>query len=332
MRVAVVGSGPAGLAAAQQLARKGHDVTVFEQDEQVGGILRYGIPDFKLEKQILDRRLDQMHAEGVSFETGVSVGTDISIRYLRRSFNAVLLAGGARVPRDLNVPGRDLDGVHFAMEFLVRQNRSNAGESADGTDILATGKNVVIIGGGDTGSDCLGTSIRQKALSVRQFEIMPKPPPTRDDATPWPMWPNQLRTSTSHEEGGERRWCILTKEFRGVDGHVTGLLATEVEWDKGADGRMTFREIPDTEFEVPADLVLLAMGFTREGNADVLEGFGLEIGEDGNVVVDDAGMSTTPGVFVAGDLAEGASLVVRAIVAGRRSADGIDAYLKSVER
>ena len=328
-RVAIVGSGPAGLAAAQQLARAGHAVVVFEKDAKPGGILRYGIPDFKLEKWVLDRRLEQLQQEGVSFETGVTVGTDISIRYLRRSFDAVLLAGGARVPRDLPVPGRGLAGIHFAMAFLKQQNCRVSGDPVDGeTPITATGKRVVIIGGGDTGADCLGTALRQGAASVTQLEIMPQPPPTRDEATPWPMWPHQLRTSTSHEEGGERRWSVLTKEFKGVDGVVSGLCCTGVRWSKDGTGRTSFREVPNADFEVAADLVLLAMGFTNEGSAEHLNGFGVETNPDGTARLDAYLMSSVPGVFVAGDLSQGASLVVRAIMDGRTAADGVVRYLQ----
>ena len=329
-RVAIVGSGPAGLAAAQQLARCGHDVSVFEKDPAPGGILRYGIPDYKLEKRIVDRRLEQLQAEGVTFENSVEVGEDISIHYLQRSFDAVLLSGGARIPRDLPVPGRDLDGIHFAMPFLKQQNRRNADLAGPvGEAITATGKSVVIIGGGDTGADCLGTSLRQGASDVAQIEIMPKPPPTRDTTTPWPEWPYQLRTSTSHQEGGQRRWSVLTKEFTGDNGHVRALQCCEVEWTTDDTGRRSFSEKLGTEFELKADLVLLAMGFTNEGNAKVLNAFGLETDARGQAVRDDNCMGTVPGVFVAGDLSQGASLVVRAIADGRSAAAGIDRYLQA---
>ncbi len=327
-RVAVVGSGPAGLAAAQQLARKGHRVTVFEETEQPGGLLRYGIPDFKLEKWILDRRLEQITAEGVSFETGVRVGADISIRYLRRSFAAVLLSGGARTARELPVPGRDLEGVHLALDFLSQQNKRVSGESLNGEEpILAGDKRVVVIGGGDTGSDCMGTAHRQGAASVLQLEIMPEPPPLRSDHTPWPEWPHMLRTSSSHEEGGSRQWSVLTKEFLGRGGKVRGLACARVNWMQETNGRMTPEEIPGSSFTVEADLVLLALGFTREGNADTLASFGTELGENGEPILDEYGMTTLPGVFLAGDLATGASLVVRAIAAGRRAAEGIHHFL-----
>lgn len=330
-RVAVIGSGPAGLAAAQQLARAGHAVTVFEKDECVGGILRYGIPDFKLDKAVLDRRLEQLRAEGVSFETGVSVGTDLSLSYLQRSFDAVLQAGGARVPRDLAVPGRELDGIHFAMDFLVRQNRSGGRDgTGPATEVVATGKRVVVIGGGDTGADCVGTSLRQGALSVTQFEILPKPPPTRCESTPWPEWPYMLRSSSSHEEGGERRWCVTTTGFCGQDGRVSALRCAEVEWTTDEKGRRACRQVPGSDFPQPAELVLLAMGFTREGNGDVLRRFGVRVDASGAPEVDSTGMTSVSGVFVAGDLASGASLVVRAIAAGRQVADGIGRFLESL--
>jgi len=325
LRVAIVGSGPAGLAAAQQLARAGHAVTVFEQQAKIGGILRYGIPDFKLEKTVLDRRLAQMVAEGVRFETGVTVGADISLAYLQRSFHAALLAGGARTPRDLPVPGRDLAGILFAMDFLVRQNQSEVAPVAP--DLSARGRRVVVIGGGDTGADCVGTSLRQGAASVTQFEILPKPPPTRCESTPWPEWPYILRSSSSHEEGGERRWSITTKEFLGAQGEVTGVRCAEVEWLATADGRRTCRERAGTEFVQPAERVLLAMGFTREGNGEVLRRFGVELDAAGNPRLSPDGMATRPGIFVAGDLGTGASLVVRAIAAGRQVAAGIHRYL-----
>ena len=328
-RVAVVGSGPAGLAAAQQLARAGHDVVVYEAADRIGGLLRYGIPDFKLEKTVIDRRLEQMRGEGVVFETGVKAGEDVSMNYLCKRFDAVLLAGGARVPRDIAVPGRQLSGIHFAMDFLTQQNRRVAGDIIPaGTEILAKGKHVVVVGGGDTGADCVGTSIRQGALSVTQIEILPKPPPTRDPATPWPLWPNQLRTSSSHEEGCDRRWNIQTKEFLGKDGQVRSLKCCEVEWKKDpATGRQSFADKPGSDFELPAGLVLLSMGFTKEGNAEMLKKLGMVVTPAGEPQVDASGMSSIPGVFVAGDLAWGASLVVRAIADGRKSADRITAWL-----
>ncbi len=328
-RVAVVGSGPAGLAAAQQLARVGHETTLFEADDRVGGMLRYGIPDFKLDKRVLDRRIAQMSAEGLRIETGVRIGEDISINYLRRSFNAVLLAGGGGAPRDPRVPGRELEGIHFAMDFLTRQNRRNAGDGLPpGPEIHARGKRVLVIGGGDTGSDCVGTALRQGAAEVIQIEIMPKPPLERSPDTPWPLWPYQLRTSSSHEEGGTRLWNILTKEFVGRNGRVTGARAARVEWTRDpGTGQMSFREIPETDFLIETDLILLAMGFTKEGSAEILRGYGVEVDPTDRVVLDAAGMTTLPGVFVAGDLAAGASLVVRAIADGRRVAELVDRFL-----
>lgn len=330
-RAAVVGSGPAGLAAAQQLARAGHDVVVFEKDDRIGGILRYGIPDFKLEKWVLDRRLEQLRAEGVVFETDVNAGTDLSIRYLTRSYDAVLLAGGARVPRDIPIPGRESTGIHFAMDFLTQQNqRALTALPEDAVPILATGKDVIIIGGGDTGADCLGTSLRQDAKSVTQLEILPKPPPTRDKTTPWPHWPHQLRSSTSHEEGGERRWSVLVQEFVAEAGVLSGVRGVDVDWKTDASGKHSFSEREGASFELPADLVLIAAGFTKEGNAAVLGQFGIEADDTGTAILDPNRMTNLEGVFVAGDLSMGASLVVRAIDDGRRAAAGMDCYLESL--
>lgn len=328
-RVAVVGSGPAGLAAAQQLRRAGHDVVVFEKADRIGGILRYGIPDFKLEKWVIDRRLEQIRAEGVTFETEVDAGRDVSPRYLTRAFDAVLITAGARVPRDLDVPGRDLAGIHFAMDFLSQQNRLNAGDSIPPDELItAAGKNVVVIGGGDTGSDCIGTSRRQGAADICQIELLPKPPDERTPDNPWPTWPLVLRTSTSHEEGCKRLWSILTKEFLGKDGHVTGLRCAELEWSEpDENGRRTFKEIPGSEFELKADLVLLAMGFLHVEHGPLVSGLGLQVDGRGNIVVDENGMTSAQGVFAAGDTISGASLVVRAIDSGRRVAAGVDRYL-----
>ncbi|MEI8078882.1 MAG: glutamate synthase subunit beta [bacterium] len=327
-KVAVVGSGPAGLAAAQQLARAGHQVTVYEAHDHLGGVLRYGIPDFKLEKLVIDRRLNQLRAEGVRFETGVRVGDDVSIAYLRRTYDAVLLAGGARIPRDLPIPGRDLAGLHFAMDYLIQQNQRGAGETVPEAEaITAEGRRVLIIGGGDTGADCLGTALRHGAVSVMQVEIMPQPPAERDVSTPWPLWPYMLRSSSSHEEGGERRWNLLTKEFIGKNGRVHAVRAVEVEWKKDANGRMNFVEKAGTIHDIPADLVLLAMGFTKEGNRKVLQVFGIQTTAAHDPVLDANLMSSVPGVFVAGDLNRGASLVVRAMMDGRQAAAGIDRYL-----
>lgn len=321
--VAVVGSGPAGLAAAQQLARAGHDVTLFERDDRIGGLLTYGIPDFKMEKEIIDRRVEQMKGEGVVFKTSVEVGKDITAEQLKSDFDAVCLAIGSRVPRDLPVPGRELAGVHFAMDFLTQQNRRVAGLPVEEEDILATGKKVVVIGGGDTGSDCIGTSHRQGALSVTNFEIMPRPPEDRDMSTPWPWWPLMMRTSSSHEEGVERKFSVMTQKFTGRDGHVTGVTCAEVRMNGGK-----LETVEGTEFELEADLVLLAMGFLHPEKPGVVEQFGLELDGRGNVKVDpETFASNVPGVFAAGDCQRGQSLVVWGIADGRKAARGIDLYL-----
>jgi glutamate synthase (NADPH/NADH) small chain len=324
-RVAVVGSGPAGLAAAQQLNRAGHWVTVFEKADRIGGLLRYGIPDFKLEKHILDRRLAQLSAEGVVFRTNACVGSNVPVEDLRREFDAIVLAGGAEQPRDLNVPGRHLRGVHFAMEFLSQQNRRVAGDWIDpAQEILATGKHVVIIGGGDTGADCLGTCHRQKAASVHQLEIMPEPPRERSPETPWPLWPRQLRVESSHEEGGVRLWSVKTIELLGDErGHVRALRAVRV------GPPPSFTPIPDSEFTLEADLVLLAMGFTGPVRSGLIEQLGLELDERGNVRTDGNYMTSVPGVFAAGDMRRGQSLVVWAIREGRQAARAVDRWLRS---
>jgi glutamate synthase (NADPH/NADH) small chain len=323
-RVAIVGSGPAGLAAAQQLGRLGHDVTVFERDDRIGGLLRYGIPDFKMEKHIIDRRVDQMTGEGVTFRTSVNVGVDITGADLRAQYNAVVLCGGARKPRDLPVPGRELGGIHFAMEFLEQGNRRVAGDAiADVRAILATGKRVVIIGGGDTGSDCLGTSHRQEAASVTQLELMPKPPARRASANPWPAWPLVLRTSSSQEEGGERDWAVMTTRFVGDEnGRVKALRAARIEMIPG----QAPAPIDGTEFEIPCELVLLAMGFVGSEREGLLEQLGVEIDARGNVKAVQ-GRTSVDGVFAAGDQARGQSLVVWAIAEGRTAAQAVDAYL-----
>ncbi len=327
-RVAVIGSGPAGLAASQQLARRGHDVVVFEKAPRVGGLLRYGIPDYKLEKWVIDRRLDQMRAEGVAFEAGVNAGADISVRYLRRSFDAILLATGAAVPRDLPLPGRELGGIHFAMDFLTQQNIRNGGEEPPGDAISAASRNVVVIGGGDTGSDCIGTSRRQGAREIRQIEILPVPPGERVPGNPWPTWPNVLRTSSSHEEGCSRDFAVATKEFVGANGAVKRLRCVRLDWSApGASGRPSFKEVPGSEFTIEADLVLLAMGFVHAEHGPLVRDLGLAVDGRGNLAVDGELMTSAPGVFAAGDCAMGASLVVRAIDQGRASAAAVDRYL-----
>lgn len=324
-RVAVVGSGPAGLAAAQQLNRAGHYVTVFEKADRVGGLLRYGIPDFKLEKHVLERRLEQLAAEGVIFQTRACVGGNVPAGDLLREFDAVLLAGGAGQPRDLDVPGRHLKGVHFAMEFLVQQNRRAAGDWIDpAEEILATGKHVVIIGGGDTGADCLGTCHRQKAASVHQLEIMPEPPRERAPDTPWPLWPRKLRVESSHEEGGVRLWSVATLELIGDEqGRVRRLRAVRV------GPPPTFTPIAGTEFVLEAELVLLAMGFTGPVRSGLIEELGLELDGRGNVRTDNSYMTSVPGVFAAGDMRRGQSLVVWAIAEGRAAARAVDGWLKA---
>jgi glutamate synthase (NADPH/NADH) small chain len=323
-KVAVIGSGPAGLAAAQQLCRAGHAVTVYEKADRIGGLLRYGIPQFKLEKRILDRRLEQMEAEGVQFVANAHVGQNIPIGHLQRDFNAIVLAGGSEQPRDLKVPGRELRGIHFAMEFLPQQNRRCLGDVLEPqSDILATGKRVVIIGGGDTGADCLGTCHRHMAKSVRQFEIMPQPPDERSPQTPWPLWPMQLRSEGAHEEGGIRDWSIATTAFTGdAAGHVKQLHAVRV----GPPPK--FETIPGTEFTMDADLVLIAMGFLGPVRTGMIEQLGVALDARGNVATDRNSMTSVPGVFAAGDMRRGQSLVVWAISEGRIAAAGADRYLR----
>jgi glutamate synthase (NADPH/NADH) small chain len=335
-KVAIVGAGPAGLAAAQQLARAGHDVTVFEKNDRVGGLLRYGIPDFKMEKSHIDRRVKQMEAEGVQFRTGVLVGKDfpanvtnwskktVSPEDLDKEFDAVVLTGGAEQPRDLPVPGRDLKGVHFAMDFLPLQNKVVAGDKVK-DQISAAGKHVVVIGGGDTGSDCVGTSNRHGAASVAQFELLPQPPDQENKPLVWPYWPTKLRTSSSHEEGCERDWAVATKRLEGKGGKVEKLIAARVEWK---DGKMV--EVPDSEFEMKADLVLLAMGFVSPV-VQVLQAFGVELDARGNAKAGTEGegcyKTSAPKIFAAGDMRRGQSLVVWAIREGRQCARAVDEFL-----
>jgi glutamate synthase (NADPH) small chain len=326
-RVAVIGSGPAGLACAQQLARAGHDVVVFEKADRIGGLLRYGIPDFKMEKHLVDRRMAQMSIEGVEFRPNVEVGADLPGQQLLAEFDAVALTGGAEQPRDLPVPGRELAGVHFAMEFLPQQNRVVAGDSVAG-QISAAGKHVVVIGGGDTGSDCVGTSNRHGATSVTQFELLPQPPEHEDKPLVWPYWPVKLRTSSSHEEGCLRDWAVATKRLEGSNGRVRKLVAARLEWQKGADGQMKMVELPGTEFELPADLVLLAMGFTGPAETPLLRELGVARDPRRNVKANTDDYRTSAAkVFAAGDMRRGQSLVVWAIREGRQCARSIDEFL-----
>jgi glutamate synthase (NADPH/NADH) small chain len=326
-RVAIVGSGPAGLAAAQQLARAGHDVVVFEKNARVGGLLRYGIPDFKLDKKVLDRRLAQMEAEGVEFQTGVQIGEDISPKYLLNQFDAICIASGAGQPRDLVVSGRELKNVYLALDFLGQQNRVNGGEFVDPAAVIsAKDKTVVVIGGGDTGSDCVGTARRQGASQIVQMEILPQPPKERPAETPWPTWPRILRSSTSHEEGCTRRWAVLTKKLVGDGQQVKELHGIEVEWNAGPGG-YKMKELPGAEFVQQADLVLLAMGFAHVVHAGLVQNMGLKLDPKGNLAVDENCMTSQTGVFAVGDAAAGASLVVHAIAAGRKAAEAIDRFL-----
>lgn len=326
-RVAVVGSGPAGLAAAAQLNKAGHWVTVFERSDRIGGLLRYGIPDFKLEKHVVERRIRLMEQEGIIFRTNAHVGVNISAQHLQKEFDAVVICGGASAPRDLQIPGRNLKGVHFAMDFLPQQNKRVAGDRIFSGDILATGKNVLVIGGGDTGSDCVGTSNRQGARTVTQIELLGKPPLTRSEDNPWPLWPMVLMTSSSHEEGVKRDWAILTKEFVGDNnGRLTGLKVADIKWGLNGNGKMGFEEIAGSERVIPCELALLAIGFTGAEKGGMVEELDLELDERTNIKTANY-MTSQEGVFAAGDIRRGQSLVVWAIAEGREAARAVDTWL-----
>tara|TARA_Y100000590_G_scaffold108763_1_gene123781 strand:- start:5 stop:1345 length:1341 start_codon:yes stop_codon:yes gene_type:complete len=327
--VAIVGSGPAGLAAAQQLNRAGHKVTVYERDEYVGGLLTLGIPDFKLEKEVVQRQVNLMQQEGITFKTSVNVGVDIPAGRLREQFDAVCLTGGSTMARDLQVPGRGLNGVHLAMDYLTQQNRINAGQTIpEGSRINASGKRVVILGGGDTGADCLGTAHRQGAKEIHQYELLPKPPLKRLENEPWPYWPVLLRTSAAHEEGGKREYSLLTKGFLGASGILEKLVAVEVEWVASEDtGSLVMQEKTGSEFEMEVDLVFLALGFVSPEHSGLLDELGVSYDEKGNVSTDNQHMTSITGIFAAGDTRRGQSLVVWAIAEGREAAHHIDAYL-----
>ena len=326
-RVAIIGSGPAGLAAAQQLARAGHDVTIFEKDQKIGGILRYGIPDFKLGKSIIDRRLNQMAAEGVRFQTDCNAGKDISARYLQKQFDCICLTTGAGSPRDLAVQGRGYENVVFAMDYLAGQNRICAGEIIEEQKVInAKDKNVIVIGGGDTGSDCVGTARRQGAKSIVQLEILPKPPDERPPDTPWPNWPRIMRTSSSHEEGCVRMWAVLTKQLTGMETRVSRIHCCHVEWVQ-QDSNWKIKELPGTDFTLNADIVLLALGFLHANHEGLITELGLDLNQRGDVAVQNF-QTSQPWVFAAGDTINGASLVVRAIDSGRAAASAIDKWLK----
>jgi glutamate synthase (NADPH/NADH) small chain len=326
-RIAIVGSGPAGLAAAAQLNKAGHWVTVFERSDRIGGLLRYGIPDFKLEKSVIDRRIRLMEQEGIIFRTNSHVGVNISAQHLQDEFDAVVLCGGASAPRDLPIPGRNLKGVHFAMDFLPQQNKRVAGDRIFSGDILATGKNVIVIGGGDTGSDCVGTSNRQSPSSVTQIELLSKPPLTRHEDNPWPLWPMVLMTSSSQEEGVNRQWAILTKEFVGDNnGRLSGLKVVDIVWGPNAQGKMGFQEVAGTERVMPCELALLAVGFIGAEKGGMIDELEIELDERGNIRTENY-MTTREGIFSAGDIRRGQSLVVWAISEGREAARAVDIWL-----
>ncbi len=328
-KVAVVGSGPAGLACSQQLARAGHKVDLYEKNDRIGGLLRYGIPNFKMEKSYINKRIEQMEKEGVSFYCNSNIGVDIKFSELKKNYHAVVLTGGSEKPRDLNIPGRNLPGIHYAMDFLSQQNKRCEGDNdLNEKDILATNKNVVVIGGGDTGSDCIGTSNRQGARSVTQLEIMDKPPEKENKILTWPNWPLKLRTSSSHEEGVERNWSVSTKKFVGNKGKLSGLILEEVKWEKDFNGKFVMQPVASSEFELKADLVLLAMGFVSPLHTGLLESTGVQFDEKGNVLANELDYKTNvQNVFVAGDMRRGQSLVVWAIREGRQAARSVDKFL-----
>ncbi|KOF56101.1 glutamate synthase [Clostridium sp. DMHC 10] len=326
-KVAVIGSGPAGLAAAAELNSVGHSVTVFERADQIGGLLRYGIPDFKLEKHVIDRRIDIMEKSGIEFKTSVNVGLDVDIKDIFDKFDSVLLTGGSTIPRNLKVEGRELDGIHFAVDYLKQQNMRNAGIKIDGEEINAKDKVVVVVGGGDTGSDCIGTAIRQGAKKVLQYEIMPKAPIKRDKTMPWPLFPRTFKTTSSHEEGCVREFCVSTKKVEGKDGHIDTLHGIRVEWKKDDTGRMTMTEVPGSEFSEHVDLILIAMGFVHPQHEGIINDLSLKLDGRGNVLTDENHMTSVKKVFSAGDMRTGQSLVVRAMHDGRQAAKAIDEYL-----
>lgn len=325
--VAVVGSGPSGLAVAAELNSVGHTVTVFERHDRIGGLLRYGIPDFKLEKDVVDRRINLMEEEGIIFKTNTDIGINYDVKTLSEDFDSVVLCGGSTVPRDLPIEGRELEGIHFAVDFLTYINKKVAGDDVSKEAIDVKGKNVLVIGGGDTGSDCIGTSIREGAKNVYQFEIMPKPPEERDNTMPWPLYPKTLKVSTSHEEGSIREWCTETKKFIGKDGKVTAIEGIKVQWGKDASGRFVPTEVPGSRFTREVDLVLLAMGFVHPQHEGLINALGLQLDNRGNISADENHMTSVKGVFTAGDMRRGQSLVVWAMNDGRQAAKAVDEYL-----